>query len=524
MKRRNFLKYSSQAAGAAALSINGFSIHPTARLPFFSALQNSDNPLNRVLVLIQLYGGNDGLNTMVPLDQYDKLLLHRKNIMIPEKQLLPLNDSANAFHPAMLDFQDLFNNGLMSIVQNVGYPNQDYSHFRSADIWMSASDTDEYLETGWIGRYLQSEYPGFPQGFPNENTPDPIAIQIGSITTLSLLGDNFPMGFAIADTDSYYRFVNDIVDEVPDSQYGDELKFIQLVSQQAQVYYEVIKKAADFGRNRSALYPEPGENYLADQLKIVAQLISGGLKTSVYIVSLDGFDTHSNQVESASETQRGEHAQLLKMLSQAVGAFQDDLYWLGLDDRVTGMTFSEFGRTIGANGSMGTDHGAAAPLFVFGNQVNPRIIGLNPAIPKKIEESEDLPMQHDFRSVYASVLRDWFGITNPESVLNKEYPILPIFKSSITNTRAIKPNVVGSVSNFPNPFRGATTIRFSLNFPSVVTIKLYAVSGAEIGVIANGYYDAGEQMVRFERNLTPGHYIYLVKVGNEQVSGKMLAL
>ncbi|MEO6039277.1 MAG: DUF1501 domain-containing protein, partial [Saprospiraceae bacterium] len=440
MKRRNFLQYSGVAAAWAGLQVNGFSLNPVPQLPFLQALAAGGNANNRVLVLIQLTGGNDGLNTFIPLDQYSSLSNARSNVLIPENAVLKLNGTvANGLHPSMTDLQHLYNDNLVSIVQNVGYPNQDYSHFRSTDIWMSASDSDQLLETGWAGRYLQSQDPAFPDGYPNADHPDPLAIQIGSVVSLALMGNTVPMGMAIADPSAYYQFINDLVEPAPNTPYGHELEFIRLVAQQAQVYYQSVKGAADVGQNLSTLYPALGENSLADQLRIVAQLISGGLRTPIYVVSLDGFDTHSEQVMDAASPTQGNHAELLGLVSQAIGAFQDDLQKLGVDERVAGMTFSEFGRTIASNASLGTDHGAAAPLFVFGKNVIPGIIGNNPQIPNNPFESSDVPMQQDFRSVYASALQDWFGIANPESILNYNIPILPIFKKASSGTKVLEP-------------------------------------------------------------------------------------
>lgn len=524
MKRRNFLKYSSAAAALAGFQFKGLSMNPMAQLPFMQALAGGGNPNNRVLVLIQLTGGNDGINTFIPLDQYGNLANARSNVLIPDNKVLKLNGTfASGMHPSMTHMRDLYNNGLMSVVQNVGYPNQDYSHFRSTDIWMSAADSDQSVETGWAGRYLQSQHPDFPDGYPNPDNPDPLAIQIGSVVSLALMGNTFPMGMAISDPQTYYQFINDLVDPAPDTPFGHELAFIRLVAQQAQVYYQSIKAAADNGKNLSALYPAPDENYLADQLRVVAQLISGGLQTPIYIVSLDGFDTHSEQVDGTFGNTEGNHANLLRMVSQAIGAFQDDLKLLGVDDRVAGMTFSEFGRTIASNASLGTDHGAAAPLFVFGKNVIPGIIGSNPQIPNDPFASADLPMVHDFRSVYASALQDWFGIPNPESILQQQFPILPIFKAASSGTHSAVTSTI-EASNYPNPFHNATTFTFTTD-GGQVTISLIDLSGRVLQTIAEGSYPAGTHRVTFSRDdLKPGNYFYQVKVNGSTVTKKLLVI
>ena len=521
MKRRNFLRNTGLAAAWATFQHQGFAMNTMAQVPFLRALAEGGNPQDRVLVLIQLNGGNDGLNTFIPLDQYDNLAANRANVLINENQILNLDGSIkNGLHPSMTALRDMYNDGLVSVVQNVGYPNQDYSHFRSTDIWMSGSDSDQYLETGWAGRYLQGQHPLYPDGYPNSDNPDPLAIQIGSVVSLALMGTSVPVGMGISDPTAFYQFVSDIPEPAPNTPYGQELEFIRLVTQQAQLYYDTVKNAAENGQNLAAY---PAQNNLADQLRIVAQLISGGLKTPIYIVELGGFDTHSEQVDGTFGNAEGFHANLLRTVSEAVGAFQKDLQLLGVDDRVAGMTFSEFGRTIGSNGSIGTDHGAAAPLFVFGKEVIPGIIGDNPVIPSTPLVSYDVDMQHDFRSIYASALKDWFGIANPESILGQQFPILPIFKAGQSGTQVIhKPDLI-EVGNYPNPFHGGTTFTFTSEGGYVV-ISLMDLSGRVLQTVAEGTYPSGTHRVTYNRNdLRPGNYFYQVKVNGSTVT-KMLAV
>jgi len=522
MKRRTFLRNTSLAAAWASFQHQGFAMNTMAQVPFLHAIAAGGNPQDRVLVLIQLNGGNDGLNTFIPLDQYDNLAANRANVLIAENQILSLNGTIkNGLHPVMNDLRNMYNEGLVSVVQNVGYPNQDYSHFRSTDIWMSASDSDQYLETGWAGRYLQGQHPLFPDGYPNAANPDPLAIQIGAVVSLTLMGNSVPMGMGITDPSVFYQFVNDIPEPAPNTPYGEELEFIRLITQQAEVYYNSVKDAAENGQN---LAPYPQNNRLADQLRIVAQLISGGLKTPIYIVSLEGFDTHSEQVDGTFGNAEGTHANLLRILSEAVGAFQNDLEMLGVDDRVAGMTFSEFGRTIASNGSIGTDHGAAAPMFVFGKNVIPGIIGDNPVIPSNPLVSYDVAMQHDFRSVYASALKDWFGIANPESILGQTYPILPIFKAAAVGTQVLQQPDLVEVSNYPNPFHGGTTFTFSSEGGYVV-ITLLDMAGRVLQTVAEGNYPSGLHRVTYNRNdLRPGNYFYQVKVNGSTVTKQLVVI
>lgn len=522
MKRRNFLRHTSLAAAYATFMHRGFALNTMANVPFIRALAQGGNPQGRVLVLIELNGGNDGLNTFIPLDQLDKLAVQRPHVVLSQNQILPLTGTTvNGMHPAMTGMRNLYNEGLMSIVQNVGYPNQDYSHFRSMDIWMSASGSDTQLNTGWAGRYLQSEHPNFPEGYPNPDFPDPLAIQIGPFVSLTFMGNAYPMGMGIQDPSAFYQFVNDITEPTPNSPYGDELAYVRLIMQQSQAYYETVKAAAAVGMNKAQY---PSNNRLADQLAIVAQLISGGLTTPIYMVSLGGFDTHSDQVDGTFGNTQGIHANLLRTLSEAVTAFQQDLKLLGVDDKVAGMTFSEFGRTISSNASMGTDHGAAAPLFVFGKNVIPGIIGNNPNIPSIQQVSHDVSMQHDFRSVYASALKDWFGVNNPEAILGEQFPILPIFKAASVGTHTIKGQDTFAVANYPNPFRGSTTFTFTTESEGRVVITLVDMSGRTLQTVAEGNYPAGMHRVTYiNNNLQSGNYFYQVQLNGITVT-KQLAV
>ena len=319
---------------------------------------------DHVFVIIQLNGGNDGLNMVVPIENFSNYVNARQNIYIPETSALQLNGKAG-LHPAMTGLHAMYQKGILKVVQSVGYPQPSYSHFRATDIWMSASDSNQTVDTGWAGRYLNYEYPNFPNGYPNATMKDPLAIQIGSATSLTLQGPAVNMGMSISSTSNFYNLINGIQDPAPNTPAGKELTYIRTIAQQTQQYSSVIKAAA-LQTVQQVSYPT--NNSLADQLKIVARLIRGGLTTRIYMVNYGGFDTHSNQVNTTDST-TGNHAKLLGNVSDAIKAFQDDLKFLGVDDRVVGMTFSEFGRRIKSNGSTGTDHGSAAPLFVFGKNV-----------------------------------------------------------------------------------------------------------------------------------------------------------
>ncbi|MES2655141.1 MAG: DUF1501 domain-containing protein [Bacteroidota bacterium] len=523
MKRRDFLQ-KAITASAIPLFINGFPIQALADNPIVQFLGKTGAE-DRVLVLIQLNGGNDGLNTVIPLDQYSKLMLARPNIIIQQNKVLTLSGTqATGLHPSLSEIRSLYDNAMIKIVQSVGYPDPNFSHFRATDIWLTGSDSNVNEETGWLGRYLDTKFENFPVNYPNTNYPDPPAIQIGAMVSPALQGHQASLGMSITDPTSFYQFVNGTVDPAPNTPAGHELTYVRLVAQQTQQYSGTIKAAADKATNLSTLYPATGQNTLADQLKIVAQLIAGGLKTQVYMVSLGGFDTHASQTD-ASATETGTHANLMQKISQAVNAFQDDLKKLAIDERVLGMTFSEFGRRIKSNDSLGTDHGAAAPLFIFGKKVKPGITGNNPIIPDVVTTNDNVPMQVDFRAIYASILKYWFNVSDAELnplLLNKTFPLLDIIADGNTSIKETEAAKIGVLENFPNPVTSQTTIRFTCS-GGYVKIRLFDNVGREILTIAENNFSKGtHEVVMQADSLSNGTYYYQVQQGQSQLMKTMI--
>lgn len=389
-------------------------------------LNRFSNPAQgeHILVLVQLFGGNDGLNTVIPLLQYDAYANARTRLAIDRKKVLPLSVAdSSGLHPSLEGLQRLYLDGKLSILQSVGYPSPNFSHFRSSDIWMSASDSDKVIDTGWLGRYLNQLYPGYPNGYPQALFPDPPAIQIGNNSAFAFQGTSSPLSVNVINPEVQAMLGKGFADMDDNSKTADALAFVNMISAQSAAYGEVLRKAA-LSVKRQAAYPEG--NALASDLKTVARLISSGLKTRVYLVSFDGFDTHAQQV-NAHDSTTGRHAHLLKTVSDAILAFQQDLEFSGVHEKVIGMTFSEFGRRIKPNDSLGTDHGAAAPLFVFGSKVKGGIIGTDPVIPPHVSGDVNVPMQYDFRSVYASVLQNWLGVSaaDVKTLLQKDLPLIP---------------------------------------------------------------------------------------------------
>jgi uncharacterized protein (DUF1501 family) len=500
MKRKDFLLSAIPAAAILPEVINGYSVKAmSSASPLVQALLRGTTLTDHVLVIIQLSGGNDGLNMVIPVADYSNYFNARTNIAIPENRVLPIGVSGTGIHPSMTGLQTLFNEGKAKLVQAVGYPQPNFSHFRATDIWMSGSNSNQEVYSGWAGRYLNYEYPNFPTGYPNSDMPDPLAIQIGSTTTLTTQGTSVNMGMSITNPTNFYNLVNGTTDPVPDTPAGKELKFIRTVNQQTQKYATVIKAAAT-AVTQQVTYP--ANNSLGDQLKIVARLVKGGLQTRVYLVSFGGFDNHSLQVNT--DTTTGTHATLLQRVSDAIKAFQDDLKFLGVEDRVLGMTYSEFGRRIKSNSSTGTDHGAAAPMFVFGSKVEAGMLGVNPTIPVNATVNDNVPMQYDFRSVYSTLLEKWFCLER--SVVDSLFPpninaqlqSLPLIKagacSGVTPPPPVPTDVL--ITNSPNPFTGSTEIKFT-TAGGHTFIQIIDTLGRVIKTLVDTDYTAGTYKVSF---------------------------
>ena len=501
MRRRNFLKQALPASITMPALLNGLSVKAfTAQSPLVQALMGTTTDTDKVLVLIQLNGGNDGLNMVIPLEFYGNYFNARQNIAIPQNKVLTLNGTAKTgLHPGMTGLQTLYNEGKLNIVQAVGYPSPNFSHFRATDIWMTASDTDQILTSGWAGRYLGVEYPNFPNGYPNTQMTDPVAIQIGSVTSVTLQGPSVSMGMSISDPTGFYNFLDGVEDPVPDTPWGKELKYIRLVTEQTQIYSSVIRDAAARVPTQGTY---PGTNSLADQLKIVARLVKGGLKTRIYMVSTGGFDTHASQV-NAVDTTTGTHAALMSRVSDAIKAFMDDLKGLGVDDRVVGMTFSEFGRRVKSNSSLGTDHGAAAPVFVFGKNVRSGITGDNPAIPVTASVNDNVPFQYDFRSIYASILKQWFCVneTDLQTIMLKNFQELQLCINGACKTTGLEDIIRGSgeelITNYPNPFVDKTTITFRTKGGHTL-IQVMDQLGRVVKILTDKEYVQGVFSVTFD--------------------------
>jgi uncharacterized protein (DUF1501 family) len=420
--RREFLATGLKGAGLLAAG---------AFVPAFVARTASAAGASRdgsVLVVVQLSGGNDGLNTVVPFadDLYAKA---RPSLRLSDKDIFKIGDHLG-LNGAMTPLRAEFDAGRMAIVQNVGYPNPNRSHFRSMEIWHTGrGDNEIHQTTGWLGRYFDS----CCEGTDPRNRPGEIGMSFGKVMPQAFRNSS-NVGLAIHDPQTFqwnpsgetttlanaqekvFEKINrpgamtaeagGIVGTEPET-----MDFLRHTAMNAVVAGDSIRAILKKEDNRGK-YPN---GLLSEQLRMVAKLIVGGFSSRVFYVSQGGYDTHANQISN--------HARLLQDFSGSVGAFLEDLRKQKASERVTVLAFSEFGRRVAENGSQGTDHGAAAPMFLFGDAVKGGVHGNLPDLSDL--QDGDLKHQIDFRQVYASILDRWLQ-TKAAPILGENYPTLGV--------------------------------------------------------------------------------------------------
>jgi uncharacterized protein (DUF1501 family) len=527
MKRREFIKNTGTASLGIPLTLNGLTLSAIPQLPMISA---ADAVSDRVLVIVQLLGGNDGLNTVVPIKQYANLQKARPHVILPYNKLLYVAPTI-AFHPAMTGLRSLYTAGNLGIVQSVGYPDQNRSHFRSIDIWRTGSGSNEILNSGWAGRYFDTLYPGFPIGFPSATAPNPIAIAMGSFVSETCQGRIANYSLALNDPLNFTQVYTGSANTLPAGNYGLELGFMRDAIKDSNAYASGISTAAKIGKNRVS-YPNTD---IARQLKNVALMISGGMKTKIYVVTQDFFDTHAHQVQ-AGNTTLGTHANLLKNISDAILAFQNDLKAQGLQKRVIGVSLSEFGRQIKSNASFGTDHGSAAPLFLFGACVKPQILGNSPVIPAVVPDQEGVAMQYDFRNVYGSLLQDWFGadISIVKSILHTGFQHLDLIaadcKIAPPVTNKVSPPVMEEegitaigLKVYPNPTSSFSIVEFTIREEDFVQVSIMNAGGDQLKIVTKKIMPKGPQQLSIDLSGYPaGYYFIRIVSGNNKVQTKAI--
>ena len=422
--RRGFLRSLGLLTAGAAL-VPGMPVRALGSARLTGALL--DNPGDNILVLIRLKGGNDGLNTFVPVFDYGAYAEARPSLALPRNTLTPLTEALSV-GPAFASAAGLYERDRMRVVSGVGYAEGSLSHFRGTDVVTSGSDAEEVITSGWLGRHLDARFPDFLDAPPAV----PPAIQVGAYSGRVFVNDedvNVAMTVStieeleeLARTGELYPTAT-----LPDCRYGEELGYLRAVANGAFTFAAPIQGAYG-ASDTEADYPE-GD--LSRQLALVARLIKGGLGTRIYLVSLDGFDTHANQEDA--------HASLLRDLGEGVTAFLADLAAAGLEERVLAATFSEFGRRIDQNASGGTDHGAAAPMMLFGSALNGSgVHGEHPDL-RAPDPNGNLAFTTDYRRVYATLLERWLCVPPAEvdAVLGGTYDRLDLGFACPGNTSPV---------------------------------------------------------------------------------------
>ncbi|SPE51823.1 conserved exported hypothetical protein [Verrucomicrobia bacterium] len=431
--RREFLR-TSLLGGAVTWTLPTFLANTFAALQAEAADKATQTTTGRdtnILVVLQMAGGNDGLNTVVPCgnDFYHRA---RPKLALPEDKILKLNHDVG-LHGSLTGFKALYDAGQLAVIQGVGYPNPNRSHFRSTEIWQTASDSQKVESYGWLGRYFDNACPGsdpavavsvgrqMPQAFAAKT---PTGVSLENPQNYRFIPPGRGQAAEMTSAEESFRRLNELEPEMAENSGGtigalrgaithpgSALDFIERTALDAQVSSDEIRAIVKRLENQ-ATYPA---SQLGNSLKLVAKLIGGAMPTRIYYVSQGGYDTHTNQVNA--------HDRLLRDLGDSVKAFVEDMKSQGNLSRVLLMTFSEFGRRVAENASGGTDHGAAAPMFVVGDCVKAGLLGRYPSLAPEDLFQGDLKYQVDFRSVYATVLETWLK-TRSEPILGQKFPQL----------------------------------------------------------------------------------------------------
>ncbi len=431
MRRRQFIQQ-GMAGVIAPIVLQGLGVRHLAA----SALPASTCDFNdRVLVILYNFGANDIINNTVPLSQFSDYTTHRPDIYLPESSLITLDDTLGddkllGLHPSLSDFKNYFyDNELLAVIQRVGYPTPNRSHFASEDIiFKGAAGTDSFnaIEDGWLGRFLMDRYPTY-SGRPFGAELDPLGIILGSTpsTGFHTIDEHaVELNLSGQDPAGFYSVISSLsgepIDEIPLSDHGDLLTYMSLIEKSTQVYSQRVTEVFDAGTNQIT-YPDSD---LGDQMKTIARMISGGSRTKVYMARKNGWDTHVNQVVSGSTT-TGKHADLLQDVNDTLKAFQEDLDQQGLSDKVLTVVFSEFTRKVVQNGSYGTDHGTISSMYIIGDHVKKGIYGNNLDLSDIDAQgaANGLQLENDYRAVWSTVLQDWLGA--PDTSLQASFPLAP---------------------------------------------------------------------------------------------------
>jgi uncharacterized protein (DUF1501 family) len=530
MKRRDFIVNTGLATGAlvsAPYISKGKDI-----VKFMSNQQLGFGDNDSIIIIIELFGGNDGINTIIPIEDrhYSD---YRSNIEILPQFAKRWGNSSLYMHPALVEnqlnngFMGLLEAGRLSVIEGVGYQNPNLSHFRSQEIWHSgiiSNDPNVRLTEGWLGRYIANKLTNFPFEIPEH----PIAISLEGTIPLLLKSKKGHMGIALNNINSFYELGSKTNPTDPARDGSDnfsvEHNFIHSIARQSAQYSSEIKKAFDNGKNEVDYSAG-----LAQKFKTIARLISGGLNTKVYYVGLSNFDSHVQQT-SPLEPMSGQHPRLLSQLSSAISQFTEDALIQGFYKRVTGMTISEFGRRVYDNGSRGSDHGAASVMFVFGH--NDGIKGGHLGNPTDLSNGVRggnlvSRVEEDFRNIYTDFLKFRLGADNNDVYdvfkdnFVTEFGVLTQYMSSVEENIIANPG--NELGVYPNPTTGPINIQFELKQTSSISLKAFSLNGEIELTIREGLTPAGIYNIPFTITHR-GFYTISLKVGMKRYSHKLIVV
>lgn len=516
--RRGFMKMLG-LAGAANVTAGMLPVTSLFAAPLTAALGEGGD---RKLVLIRLKGGNDGLNTFVPLYQFDTYQNARPTLAHAQADLLNLN-SEFAMPTVMQDLEPLWMQGKMRVINSVGYPNHNLSHFTGSDIIASGSADTTENSNGWPARYFVNQNPDYI----TDPCPFPPAVKIGGPSVVLFNDENgLDLSANFANTQQLNSFLEsgslyDNINAPNDCYNGEQVLFLRTVANAASLYgtaifdaYNSSETQADYGSNTTGL---------AEQLKLTARLIKGGLETQFYLVTLDGFDTHVSQNGFGN----GGHLALLEEVSSAVKAFYEDLAAGDKDKDVLSMTFSEFGRRVEENGFSGTDHGTAMPVMLFGSALEGNDFHGTPPDLTELDAAGNLQFGTDFRSIYATILEHWLCLDADvtDEILGAEYERLDDLGFACTSTPIFDVPAPQLTHRMATLGGGAYNLLLHLPTAGRVRLDIFTADGIRLGTFADGEYPAGPNTLPISLAQLPVEQIPLVYVldyNGRRSSGKFI--
>ncbi len=527
MKRRKFIQLSSTGT-LAGFILNGHMVNAFTRTKLLDNV-SEDVIRDRCIVMIQLSGGNDGLNSIIPLDQYDKYANIRPTIRIKEtgsNKGIELDSSLGVLdqtllHPNLLAFKELWDEGKLNIVHGVGYPQLNKSHFSGRALMSrggDGTDANSNKPDGWMARYLNS-------AFDHTTYDDPLGIQLGNKKPADEFHSDaehkVDINLSGQDVDGFYSQLSNIGNPLANygdesSEYIDNINFINGMEVTATNYASRISAVFNAGTNNVS-YPSYD---LANQLKTVAKMLSGGSKTKLFLLRIDGFDNHANQVESQERSHMGKHADLLLQLSKSIKAFQDDLESLGIAQNVVTTTFTEFGRKPIENANKGTDHGNLGPMFVIGTGVTPGFTGSHLSLDSftlggNVDHFHlNTQMQHDYRQVYAAIIGDFLGASSL-NIIETEFDAydqnrLNLISSPILNNPYEKSTHSTSLVVAPNPVVNDTMIQFSSPMWMRGQLQIHDLQGRIVQELIADFSSGKNQIPLHLSHISKGLYVLTV--------------